>query len=184
MRVGAFTGETRDVVAALGGLGGPNQPFPIVGGPANIGRSVVSGLELSIESSREDGWRWSASYTPMRISDRFEPGFTVATTLVEFENTAPRHVVNASVGWSGGRWEADGFLRYQSRFEGVAATPDVVGFLEPISDFVTLDARLGYRLNDRLAFSISGQNLSQDTQRQTSGVDVERRIFGSVEFLF
>jgi iron complex outermembrane receptor protein len=182
LRVSAFTGSTSSVVAATGGA---DIMRGIVGAPANIGASAAEGIEIALDGTHGD-WRWSASYTPLRIDDRFAPGYVVQNTQVDFENTAPRHVLNGSLGWSRGPWEIDGFLRYQSSFYGVAAPGDgsVGGALQPISDYVTIDARLGFALNERITLALAGQGLAHSAQRQSSSVDVERRIYGSVNVAF
>jgi outer membrane receptor for ferrienterochelin and colicins len=182
LRVSAFAGRTSHVVAAAGGT---DFSRGIFGAPANIGNSSAEGLEIALEGTRGD-WRWSTSYTPMRIDDRFSAGYSVQNTQVDFANTTPRHVLNASLGWSQARWEVDGFLRYQSSFGGVAGPGDgsVVGVLEPISDYVTLDARLGFAVNGRVTVALAGQGLADSRQRQTSAVDVERRLFGNVTVAF
>ncbi len=183
LRVSVFEGTTRNIVASVGGADFANG---IIGAPVNIGDSRVRGVEVALASNRGGGWRWGVSYTPLSIDDRFDPGFTVATTLVDFEHTAPRSVVNGNVGWARGPWEVDGYLRYESDFDGISATvtAPVTGMLTPIDAYYSLDARLGYRLNDRIDVSLSGQGLNAAHQRQTSAPDVERRIFGSVAFKF
>jgi hypothetical protein len=63
-------------------------------------------------------------------------------------------------------------------------TTVVAGELTPLSDFVTIDARLGYRVGDRITVALSAQGLFHDEQRQTSAAAVERRVFGSVAISF
>jgi outer membrane receptor for ferrienterochelin and colicins len=182
LRVSTFAGRTSHVVAAAGGT---DFSRGIFGAPANIGSSSAEGVEIALEGTHGD-WRWSGSYTPMRIDDRLDAGYNVQNTQVDFENTTPRHVLNASLGWSRARWEVDGFLRYQSSFDGVAGLGDgsVVGVLEPISDYVTLDARVGFAVNRHITLALAGQGLVHSEQRQTSGVDVERRLSGNVTVAF
>jgi iron complex outermembrane receptor protein len=184
LEVTAFKGRTRHIVA---GVGGADFVAGIVGMPTNIGGSSAVGVEVALRAEREQGWRWGVSYTPLEIDDRFDPGRTVATTLVDFEHTTPRQVVNGNVGWRRGPWEIDGFVRYESGFDGIAAdatVSPVVGRIVPIAGYATLDARLGYRLNDRIDLALSGQGLTHARQRETSAPDVERRIFGTLEVRF
>jgi outer membrane receptor for ferrienterochelin and colicins len=148
--------------------------------PANIGQSEATGLELSLDGTFGKNARWGASYTPEFISDHFGPGFTLATTGVDFAHTTPAHVVNLNLGWARGRWEADGYLRYESAFYGIERSTVIAtngDVLTPIPDYVSVDSRLGYKLGDRFTLSLSGQNLLYSRQRQTSGPDVERRVF-------
>jgi iron complex outermembrane receptor protein len=180
LHVGAFRGKTAHAVAAVGGA---DFATGILGMPLDIGDSISHGMEVSISSTRAEGYRWSVSYAPLTIDDRFVPGYSVATTLIDFEHTTPRHVVSSRLGWSNDTWEVDGYLRYESAFQGVTleATNAAVGVLQPISSYVSIDARVGYRLTDRLRLAVSGQGLTRSTQRQTAGSLVERRMFATVE---
>jgi iron complex outermembrane receptor protein len=152
--------------------------------PANIGDSEATGLELSLDGRFRRYWRWGASYTPEIIRDSFEPGFTLATTAVNDAQTTPVHVVNLNLGWARGRWETQGYLRYESAFYGIerSAEPVINGeVLTPIPDYVSVDSRIAYKLSDRFTLSLSGQNLLSAQQLQTSGLEVERRVFLSLQ---
>ncbi len=179
LRLRAFRQDTRAIVANFGGM---NFPLGILASPANIGNSETTGAELSLQGTIGEEWRWGISYSPQVISDNFEPGFNVANVFVDYEHTHPIHVVNANLGWSRGPWEADAYLRYESEFQGIqnvnAFFP--TGTLSSIPDYVSLDARLAYRLSENLTLSISGQNLLNSPQRQTSAAAVERQVFVSV----
>jgi iron complex outermembrane receptor protein len=178
LHVSLFHGHTHAIVANTGGA---QFALGLFSTSANIGRSETTGLEISIRGTMGDTWRWGASYTPQVIDDEFDPAFTVETTLVDFEHTTPRHVLNANLGWSSGPWEVDGYLRYQSRFDGIenSGVGIIIGSLAPISSYVSVDARVGYRLNDRMTLALSGQNLIDSPQRQTAAPEVERRVFGT-----
>lgn len=175
----AFYQTTDDIVASQGGS------LPLVGlllTPANIGNSEAYGLELSVAGHFSPDWRWRLSYTPEAIRDHFAPGFVLANTLVDDEHTNPVHVVNSNLGWSNGPWEIDGYLRYESRFSGVNGGHPVfpVGSLVRIPDYVSIDGRIAYQINDHLTLAVSGQNLLQSPQRQTSAAAVERRVLFTV----
>ena len=154
--------------------------------PINIGNSRLTGVEVSIKGTVDDRWRWRASYTPTAIEDRFAPGFTLANTLVDFEDTTPRHVLNANVGWSRAPWEIDGFLRYQSSFDGIESPgfAAISGTLAPISAYVSIDARIAYAPSDRITLALAGQNITQSAQRQTASADVERRLLATFAIAF
>jgi len=146
--------------------------------PANIGDSRATGLDLKVTGKLTGDWRWSLGYSPEIITDHFEPKSSIPIG-VDFQHTTPVHTVNASLGWSRGNWEADGSLRYESSIYGFTSR-FLTGALTKIDNYVTLDGRLGYKATDRVTLSLTGQNLTQATQRQTSGPDVERRVIGSV----
>ncbi len=46
----------------------------------------------------------------------------------------------------------------------------------PIPAYVSMDARIAYRVNDNLTLALSGQNLLQSPQKQTSSAQVERSV--------
>ena len=102
---------------------------------------------------------------------------------VDFQHTAPTHVVNANLGWNSGRWEIDGFIRYESRFYGLAPAGAAKPLL-PIDDYVSIDGRIGYRVTDWGTISLSGQNIGQSNQRQTAAPNVERRVTGTLSVNF
>ncbi|MGP6157775.1 MAG: TonB-dependent receptor plug domain-containing protein [Vulcanimicrobiaceae bacterium] len=185
LRLSAYHETARDIVALLAGS---DFSAGLIATPANIGGSDATGVELSLKGTFRRYWRWSASYTPEVITDHFEPGFTLATTGVNYAQTTPVHVANAGLGWARGPWETDGYLRYESAFYGIVPTPDVNATngetLSLIPAYVSVDARIGYKLNDRLTLSLSGQNITQSPQRQTSAPDVERRLIGMLKIKF
>jgi outer membrane receptor protein involved in Fe transport len=80
----------------------------------------------------------------------------------------------------------DGYLRYESRFHGIYGGDliDPVGSLVPIPGYVSVDGRLAYRLTDHLTLAVSGQNLFDSPQRQTSAPEVERRVFATLRIDF
>jgi outer membrane receptor for ferrienterochelin and colicins len=177
LRLSLYHETARDIV---GLLAGSDFSAGLVVTPANIGKSESTGLELSVDGTFRKNGRWGVSYTPEFISDHFEPGFTLASTGVDFAHTTPVHVVNLNLGWARGPWEADGYLRYESAFYGIERTATDVAIngetLTPIPGYVSVDSRLGYKLGDRFTLSLSGQNLLYSRQRQTSGPDVQRRV--------
>ncbi len=173
-RASAFYERTRDIMSFYGGR------LPALGldaTPTNIGSSEAIGLELSLNGTFSKSWRWGLSYTPEIITDHFASPFNVPTFDVSYQSRHPVHVVNANLGWTNGPWEADAYLRYESSFRGVQNV-NFVGFgtLVRIPNYVSMDARFAYRVNDNLTLALSGQNLLQSPQKQTSTAEVERRI--------
>ncbi len=57
--------------------------------------------------------------------------------------------------------------------------------LEPIPSYVTIDGRLGYRLNERMTVAVAGQGLTSSERRETAaGGPVERRILATFRVTF
>jgi outer membrane receptor protein involved in Fe transport len=179
----AFHQTTNEIGSLTGGfLVAPGGAFFT---SANVARSHAEGIELALKGKFLTDWRWGLSYTPEVVTDHFNPGLTNVTAATDFQHTNPVHVVNANLGWSHGPWEIDGFLRYESSFFGfvpvAAGLTPTLGF---INDYVSMDTRIAYQLTDRITLALSGQNITQATQRQTSGPNVERRIFGTITVKF
>jgi hypothetical protein len=56
--------------------------------------------------------------------------------------------------------------------------------LTPIGSYVSMDGRVGYNVNRWFTLSLSGQNLLQSHQQQTSGPMVERRVLGMLSLSY
>jgi outer membrane receptor for ferrienterochelin and colicins len=191
LRVALFTGESSNLIANAAVSDFPNAIFSA---PGNIGDSRTSGYEVSLKGTYGDSWHWNLGYLHQDVDDKIGAEFPVWLTMVDFENTTARHTLNASLGWTHGAWEIDGFLRYQSANGGIRsdenfmfdpndpfAIPDV---LVRLGSFTTVDARIGYRFSDRMNLALSGQNLLESEQIQTAGPAVERRVFATFSYSF
>jgi iron complex outermembrane receptor protein len=153
----------------------------LIGGPVNVGDSQSFGLEFSLKGRSGDHWRWGLGYSPQAIKDSFGNN-PVSATLTDFEDTAPRHTADGQLGWSGGPWELDGFLHYQSAAYGIRGFSDVnaSAALVRIPGYMSADARAAYRLTRRATLALSGQNLLHDQQIQTASSAVERRVLATL----
>ncbi len=142
-----------------------------------VGDSSEIGVELAVKGGGATGWRWALAYAPRLVSDHLRPNQPPFATSVDFHHTTPRHVATAALGWSGGDWEADAFLRVQSDAIGFTLAPTGTSFVPvPVGPYAALDARIGYRLTDTVTLSLAGQNLATARQAQTSVGQVDRRV--------
>ncbi|HEX3483997.1 MAG TPA: TonB-dependent receptor [Micropepsaceae bacterium] len=163
----------------------PNSGSSPFGTGANIGDSSARGIELSLSNASQQGWRWALDYRYESITDRFEPFAAGGTDFVDFQHVTPKHIAHANLGWSGGHWEIDGYLYYQSPTHGLLPLPVLTAsFLTPIPDYLSFDARIAYRLTDWATLAVSGQNLGSSPQKQTSGPAVERSVFATLTVNF
>jgi iron complex outermembrane receptor protein len=182
LRISAFYGRTHDIAAFAGGSQPADGLFSI---PANIGDSSTSGIEVSLNGTLHDAWRWGLSYQHQAVDDDFDPGLFVAVTFTDFENTTPRHTAKANLGWQQGPWQADVYGRYQSANTGIAGDPILfIGSLVSVPAYFAMDGRVSYTINDRWSFALSGQNLTEPEQRQTSAPAVERTVFATLSLDF
>jgi iron complex outermembrane receptor protein len=177
LRASVFHQHTDAVVAAGGGM--IWVPGGFYATPVNVGDSDANGLEINASGLFDDDWRWSLSYRAEFVKDSLFPWAANGTSYADFEHTTPKHVVKASLGWTLGAWEADAFLGYQSNTEGLQVSGCATA-LAPVGAYISFDGRIAYRLTDWAALAVSGQNLLQSPQRQTSGPAVERRVFATL----
>jgi outer membrane receptor for ferrienterochelin and colicins len=179
----AYHETTQDIASVFGGVLFENNLLYQTSG--NIGNSSANGIELSIKGNFLDAWHWGAGYSAEFIADKLDPMLTPDFDRTDFQHTTPNHTVTANLGWAAGPWEADGFLKYESAFYGQTLLP-LVGTpsLTFVSGYVSIDGRIAYKLTDQVTFSLSGQNITQSSQQQTSGANVERRVIGGVAVAF
>ena len=181
LSVNVYRSQTRDLAAFLGGS---DFAVGLVSTSANIGNSRTTGVEVAIDAVAGPNWLWGAGYAYQTIRDRFSAGFTVENTLVNFEDTLPRHVLLGRLGWAQGPWEIDGWLRYQSATEGVGPASPWFGQLVPIPAWVSVDGRLAYRVTPRATLALAVQNLNRSKQQRTSAGEVERSVVASLTVAF
>jgi len=183
-RAAGFYEESTEIIT-IAGLPIPGSGPPPYSSMGNVGNSNAYGAEFSLKGLFAADWRWGLNYRFESVFDDFVPYAQNGTAYVDFAHVTPKHLVKANLGWARGNWEIDGYVYYQSPTRGLATLPLVPGtFLTPVPGYVSADARIAYRLTDWATFSISGQNLLQSKQRQTSGPAVERRIFGTLSVNF
>lgn len=142
---------------------------------ANVGESEMTGVELSASGHFGDGYRWSADWTWTDISDDAAPGYNLAARKASFAEMAPDQRANLSLGWSGGGWEVDSYVHYSSDFTSFDALGPV-----SVDAYTTVAGRVARDFDNGFTVAVSGQNLLDDGQTQTSGLNAERRLFLTV----
>jgi len=177
----AFHQDSFDLTSELGGFLATPTSFYVT--PARAGSSHADGIELSAKGVFRDNWRWGAGYRVELINDTTSPIEQSAADYLRYAHTTPVHLVNANLGWSDDKWEADSYMHYQSGMSGLRTTP-LGPSMVPISGYFSLDARVAYRVFDWATIALSGQNLLTPRQQQTSGPDVERRVLGTFSVTF
>jgi iron complex outermembrane receptor protein len=153
--------------------------------PTNIGESYAHGFTIGLKGVVSDNWRWGLNYRFEEISEQFESFAQDGKQFVDDDHTTPKHLIVSNVGWARGRWEIDGYARYQSNTAGLLPAVGAAGTgLVPVPEYVALDGRVAYQLNKEWTFAASGQDLAHAQQRQTAGPNVERQLMGSATFNF
>lgn len=142
---------------------------------SNTGDSEMFGAEVSASGKIDGGWRWSADYTYTDVQDEPEAGRNLVAALAAFERTTPQHRGNLALGWADAKWEADGYLHLVGESEGY-----VSGGMAKVDGYAALGARVAYTLADGPTLALTGQNLLNERERQTTGLEAERRVQLSV----
>lgn len=184
-RVAVFyqtTEELQSLITPFGARFEPSGAF--VGIVGNIGSSREIGSEFSLTGRVGENWHWHLSYSPRFISDRYKTGAAALNTGTNFSDTTPKHVVDASLGWSQGAWEVDTFLRFQSAAAGLLFNSFQGYALVPLGPTVRFDTRVGYRITDAVTLSFLGQNVLFSSARQTNFSKVEQQVLGRLSVSF
>ena len=184
LRVSAYH-QTTDQISSLFAFGSfSSTGLTIVSG--NIGSSKADGLNFELKGKFLENGRWGFSYTPEIITDNFNTAADLSAAATDFQHTTPNHIVKGNIGWSEGKWEADLYGQYQSSNYGLVSEGGnaLASTLSKIDGWASFDARVAYKVTDWATLSLSGQNISQSAQRQTSGPDVERSVYGTVTVNF
>ena len=163
---------------------------PLPGGtvfnfPGNVGDSEEFGVELSAKGTLAGGWHWNIGYSPRLVRDHYLPGQPPSKAGVDFADTTPRHVIDVGGGWSDDNWEIDTAARFQSTFDGLMIHTSVPKFtFVQVGDYLTVDARVAYRITPNITLSVAGRGITMNTQKQTSIGTVDRQVFASIQATF
>jgi iron complex outermembrane receptor protein len=137
----------------------------------------MKGVELTASGKVAGGFGWHADYTYTDVKDSPYAGGTTIASSVAYQSTTPEARGNVGADWVHGPWEADANLHYVSDFQWY----DIAGgALKPVNAYATLSSRVGYKLENGLTFALSGQNLLNERQKQTRGLQAERQVLISV----
>jgi iron complex outermembrane receptor protein len=149
---------------------------------SNVGYSIAAGGELGIKGHNTSGWRWNASYALVATADHTSLNRgALPSGVVTDANSTPEHVVLLGVGYSWERLEADLLTRWQSDFLDFRLTPDRSALTRvTIDNYVTMDARIGYRVLDNVTAAFSVQQLNAPHLVESAGPPMERRVIVSI----
>ncbi|MCG9914761.1 MAG: TonB-dependent receptor [Phenylobacterium sp.] len=170
-----FAQKSEDVKGQPNGVQADSPATPIslpVYSFVNIGESEMRGFELTAEGQVADGFHWSANYVFTDIEDSADRGYNTAIRYAAFSETTPEHRANVNIGWANELWSVDTFARFEgdkSLYYNAA--------LQPVEGHMTFAGRIARELPNGMTLAVSGQNLLDDAQRQTSGLAAERRVF-------
>jgi iron complex outermembrane receptor protein len=187
LRVAVFAQRNQDLIsqpfAAPLAIGPTGLPLLLAG---NVGRSDAIGSEIGIKGHSDSGFRWNLSYAFIATTDNtaLNRGFLV-TSAIDYARSVPRNVVIAGIGYTWDRLELDLLGRWQSSYRDFQTLP-VPLLLQPVEvrNYLTLNARIGYRLTDTFTAAVSAQQFNRSRLLQTAGPPVERRVIAGITARF
>jgi outer membrane receptor for ferrienterochelin and colicins len=141
----------------------------------NIGDSKMWGVELTASGKIAGGYHWSGDWAFTDVDDEAATGFSPTIRLANFSATTPNVRGNVSFGWSNAAWSVDAFGHYTGDHK--IYTSASVPTLADVDGYVTLGGRVARTFDHGITLAVSGQNLTDGHQRQTAGLEVERRAF-------
>ena len=175
-----FTQDWKDLKSAISTAGLDILPTAATDGAAtyiNAADSKLKGVEVTASGKLTETLGWRADYTWTDVKDAPFAGINPVARYVAFEKTTPKGRGNVGLDWVKGPWEADANLHYVGDFDFYDITN---GALKPVDAYGSLSARLGYRTEGGVTLALSGQNLLTERQKQTRGLEAERRVLVSV----
>ena len=140
------------------------------------------GVEVGANWQAAESWRLHGAYSLLKL--HLHRGAGVAAGAEAIEGQSPQQQVYLQSAWNFGRaWELDLIGRY------VDGLP---GFSPRVSSYVSLDARLAWRVRPNLDLEVVGQNLleSRHAEMGTSTlirsprVELQRGVYGKVTWRF
>jgi iron complex outermembrane receptor protein len=175
-----------DVIGSLYG-----EPDPMVRSGFlvnNIGSSHEVGIEIGIKGHSPSGFRWDAGYAFTSVTDNLTLAPTQPpTSNIDFQHGTPEHMLKFGGGYSVGKWEFDAAGRWQSSWVDYRAQSDILPLplaLVRVPDYVSLNARVGYKVTEQLTFSVSAAQFNQSSLVTSAGLPTERRVMVKISEQF
>jgi len=174
LKFGMFFEQSRDLIAPF-----INGPIVTINGvPAqsnyaqNVGGSHGWGGELQLKGDHPSGFRWDVSYSYAQVADESE----AAKTYLNYEGSAPKSHFRLLLGYSTGAWEFDPNIHYVSSTDLLRNVGAIQVTPVHTDGYLSIGARIGYRINDALVLSLSGTNLGRHITKVSPYPEVERQI--------
>lgn len=151
---------------------------------SNVGRSDAIGAELGIHGHAPTGLRWNLSYSfVVTTNDTTLNGGSIPTSPINYASSVPRHVVVGGIGYTHERWEIDLMSRWQSSYSDFQTIGSSLQSVE-VANYISLNARIGYRLTDSLTVAATVRQFNTSRLMQTAGPAVERQAIASINAHF
>jgi len=145
--------------------------------PVNLGPARSYGVELSAAGRLPFGFDWGAEYRLAVVEGDLAPA------VINYLDASPRHLLSARLGWGGGPYRADLFLRYATTMSGYRDMGQRYAAVT-VDDYISAGARLAWRLDEKLTLAVEGSDLLHERQRQSIGLPARRQLYLSLRVDF
>jgi len=186
LRLAAFAQHTQGSIGSSFGSGYAFLPTgQLLLMARNFGNSDEAGGELTLKGKSASGLRWTLGYALAAVHDRSDDQALQLASSVGYQRQTPTHSVVARLGYDWRRLELDAELRWQSHYQDYVADPSTLSIhQQTVSNYVTMNARIGYQLTRAIALSLTAEQLGQQDTVETAGLQVERRFLAGVRSTF
>ncbi|MCH4090915.1 TonB-dependent receptor plug domain-containing protein [Acetobacter sp.] len=143
--------------------------------PQNYNRVDDAGGEIRLEGKTDFNLHWDLSYAMASVRDPNK------SSAINFQRQTPVNTVIGGFEYVLGQVEFSAHARWQSHYQDVAADFSTFQLKDiKVKDFVTLNARVGWKIDEHFRLSLSGQQLGDARLKETSGLRIDRRIIAGL----
>lgn len=156
----------------------------------NVAEGKTWGVELALDWRLLPWWQLQPAYTYINMDVDLNHG--PDQEVLQFaDSEAPHHQVSLRSGFTlSPNLRLDLWGRYVDHLENVAV--DTSRDRVPVSSYLTLDARLGWKPCNGLELALVGKNLLEDSHQEFGGFDffevrpteIERSVYGKITWQF
>lgn len=187
-RASVFYQQNEDLSGFWNMLFGPIPGHAAFGGITHqLGDSDAQGFEVELKGKANENINWGINYSYVSVEDDLDntgPG-GIHTVSEEFENQSPEHHINALIGYTDEKWEADLQAHYVSERQVPTLIAIGAGFnMVDVDGQVVIDARVAYKLSENLMIEIKGTGLTSNTYSLSPIAPMERRVMGQIRYSF
>jgi iron complex outermembrane receptor protein len=149
----------------------------------NFGSSNEIGFEIGLRGTTASGFRWNGSYRYANITEdrlsNLQPGQFNALS-----NGTPLHEIILGAGYTWGRLEMDVAGKFQTGYTDYGTNAYGMVVPVPVPAYVTLNARIGYKVTDFLTLSGVLQQFTVSRLLLGTTPYVERRLIANATLRF
>lgn len=143
--------------------------------PKNYNRVDDAGGEIRLEGKTDFNFHWDLSYAMTAVRDPDK------SSMINFQRQTPVNSVIGGFDYTLGPVQFSAHARWQSHYQDVAADFTTFRLRNiKVKDFVTLNARVAWKIDKNFLLALSGQQLGASQLKETSGLLIDRRIIAGL----